>query len=90
MTPARVATENCHDTLKPVTGKSGKGTARQTIRVDEQVWERFRATCDAAGGQDRSAVVRAFINWFNSEPEAELPTRPEVSVPQAIETDEEN
>lgn len=89
MTPARVATENCHDTLKPVTGKSGKGTARQTIRADEGLWESFEASCKAVG-LDRSAALRAFMRWFNSEPGAELPARPQVSAPQAIETNEEN
>lgn len=57
-----------------VTGKSGRGTARQTIRVDETDWQEFGQACDAMG-TDRSAVLRTLMRWYTHR--AELPDRPE-------------
>jgi hypothetical protein len=75
MTHATPETANRHDTLTGVTGKSGRGTARQTIRVDEALWDRFAevATLDET---DRSAVLREFIRWYIGEPGADMPQRP--------------
>lgn len=56
-----------------MTRKSGRGTARQTMRIDEALWNRFVA---ATGEQRRSEVVRDFIRWFVREPGAEFPERP--------------
>ena len=75
MTQATPNPEKRHDTVTQVTGRSGRGTARQTIRVDEAKWERFDQSTKAAG-IDRSAAVRAFIDWFNREPGAKIPKRP--------------
>ena len=72
MTHATPETENRHDTLAAVTGRSGRGTARQTVRVDEDLWARFGAVADP----DRSAVLREFIAWYVREPGAKLPARP--------------
>lgn len=65
MTHARGSAENRHDTLSGVTGKSGRGTARQTIRVDEGLWERFGKVAEP----DRSTVVRDFIERYVAEHE---------------------
>lgn len=75
MTPARGTPENRHDTLNGVTGRSGKGTARQTVRIDEELWTKLGAACEAAG-IDRSAALRAFARWYVGEDDAELPERP--------------
>jgi hypothetical protein len=76
MTHATPVGEKCHDTLATVTGRSGRGTARQTIRIDEATWERF-GNASAAAGADRSAVLRDFIRWYVGEPGTALPERPE-------------
>ena len=76
MTPARGTPGNRHDTLAVVTGKSGKGTARQTIRVDEELWTAFGKSAEAMGG-DRSAVLRDFMRWHIGEADASQPARPE-------------
>jgi hypothetical protein len=75
MTPARGSAEKCHDTLNGVTGRSGKGTARQTVRIDEDLWAKLGAACESAG-IDRSAALRAFARWYVGEGDAELPERP--------------
>jgi hypothetical protein len=64
MTHATPGTENRHDTLTPMTGRSGRGTARQTVRVDEALWKRFGDARERAGAKDRSAVIREFIRWY--------------------------
>lgn len=60
MTRTSSSDEIRHDTLATVTGKSGRGTARQTIRVEEELWAQFGAACEAEGS-DRSAVLRDCI-----------------------------
>lgn len=60
MTRTSSSDENRHDTLAPVTGKSGRGTARQTIRVDADLWAEFGEWCEAHG-TDRSVAVRSCI-----------------------------
>jgi metal-responsive CopG/Arc/MetJ family transcriptional regulator len=47
-----------------MTGRSGRGTARQTVRVDEALWKRFGDARERAGAKDRSAVIREFIRWY--------------------------
>lgn len=74
MTHATREPENRHDTLPAVTGRSGRGTARQTIRVDETLWERFGQFA-AGKGSDRSTVLRDFIRWYVAEPDAQMPER---------------
>lgn len=51
-----------HDTLAAVTGKSGRGTARQTIRVPEDLWDRFDEATKQVG-TDRSNWIRDAIRW---------------------------
>lgn len=58
-----------------VTGKSGKGTARQTIRMDEALWERLGAVAERAD-TDRSTVLREFARWYVRDRGAKLPSRP--------------
>lgn len=48
-----------------MTGKSGRGTARQTIRVDEALWERFAHVAEP----DRSSMVRELIAWCVEDPD---------------------
>jgi metal-responsive CopG/Arc/MetJ family transcriptional regulator len=55
-----------------MTGKSGKGTARQTIRVDETLWEEFGEAA-ARLNSDRSTLVRDYIGWVLRKPEAKEP-----------------
>ena len=43
-----------------MTGKSGRGTARQTIRVDEDLWTRFGQASEAQQ-TDRSTLLREFM-----------------------------
>lgn len=76
MTHATSSVLNRHDTLASVTSKSGRGTARQTIRVDEELWTRFGAQAEAAG-TDRSTLLREFMRWYAREQGARMPKRPE-------------
>jgi hypothetical protein len=62
-------------TVIAVTRKSGKGTARQTIRAEEPLWVRFDEAATAADS-DRSEVLREFMRWYSGEPGAKLPQRP--------------
>ena len=79
MTPSSTTGKKRHDTLAGMTGKSGKGTARQTIRVDEALWESFGAvTSDDEGG--RSGVLRDFMRWYTHEKGAKMPRRPALPV----------
>lgn len=75
MTPARGSARNRHDTLGAVTARSGKGTARQTFRIEKDEWDELGKKA-AEKGADRSAVLRALIRWYNGKPGAELPDRP--------------
>lgn len=76
MTRATVVTGKRHDTLAGVTSKSGRGTARQTIRVDEDLWARFGGQAEAIG-KDRSTLLREFMRWYVREPGARMPKRPQ-------------
>jgi hypothetical protein len=92
MTPSTDVDSNRHDTslgtrhdtpaattLAAVTGKSGKGTARQTIRVEEDLWERFGESATAADS-DRSTLLREFMRWHAGEPATKPPRRPATAV----------
>jgi hypothetical protein len=76
MTHASPPTTDRHDTLQPVTGKSGRGTARQTIRMDEDLWNKLGEAASRAGA-DRSDILRRLARWYVREPNTELPQRPE-------------
>lgn len=70
MTPSS-SESNCPDTeaspnLIAVTGRSGKGTARQTIRIDHELWERFGKVAEKLG-IDRSQLVREYIEKLVDE-----------------------
>lgn len=72
---------DCHDTPAPatvitVTGKVGKGTARQTIRMDEDLWEKLDEAAKAMG-TDRSSYLRDFAKWAVREKGARMPRRPD-------------
>lgn len=86
MTPSSLGHEKCHDTtachdtpgpgtVTPVTKRVGKGTARQTVRIDEELWTKLGLTTETAG-TDRSTVLREFVRWYVREEGAELPERP--------------
>jgi len=49
----------------------GKGTPKQTIRVDPDLWRRFG---DVVG--DRAAALRTYMAWVLREEGAKLPRRP--------------
>lgn len=74
MTHATLDDKNRHDTVAAMTGKSGRGTARQTVRVNETLWQQFGEVAEAAG-TDRSTLVREFIRWYVREPGARQPQR---------------
>lgn len=76
MTHATRNADNRHDTLGAVTGKSGRGTARQTIRIDESLWIAFGESAGATGS-DRSTVLREFVRWYVREHGAKMPRRPD-------------
>ena len=68
-----------HDTPRPtnlinVSGKSGRGTARQTIRMDEDLWVKLDAAAQALG-TDRSALLREYARWAVREKGAKAPRR---------------
>lgn len=79
MTPASGlthVTRNCHDTLieRTIMPMTGKGTARQTFRYDPAKWERVGEMA-AAAGTDRTALIRDFLDWMLSEPNAPEPAK---------------
>ncbi len=76
MTHASHAEPSRHDTLAVVTGRSGRGTARQTIRVEEALWNRFGVVATNQD-TDRSALLREFIAWYLRVPGTKLPKRPD-------------
>lgn len=56
-----------------------KGTDRQTIRVDPELWAEFGAAT-ASWRNGRSGVLREYMRWFLRKPEAFLP-RPDEDQP---------
>jgi hypothetical protein len=58
-----------------VTEKSGRGTARQTIRIDTKTWDAFGALATRMG-TDRSSLIREYVDWMLREPDAKAPRRP--------------
>lgn len=75
MTHSTVDGPKRHDTLTGMTGRSGRGTARQTIRMDEALWEKLGEAADRAD-TDRSVILRDFARWYTHEKGAKLPRRP--------------
>jgi hypothetical protein len=59
--------------LSDVSGRSGRGTARQTVRIDHELWDRFGVAARSVG-VDRSALLREFVRWYVHE--TGLPERP--------------
>jgi hypothetical protein len=57
-----------------MTGKSGRGTARQTFRYDEQKWAAVGAAAEAAG-TDRTTLIRDFLDWTIGDAKAPAPHR---------------
>jgi hypothetical protein len=57
-----------------------KGTPKQTIRVDPDLWQRFG---EVVG--DRAANLRAYMEWMIRLPGAKMPKRP--GIPQTAEGD---
>ncbi|WP_341719834.1 hypothetical protein QQG74_09105 [Micromonospora sp. FIMYZ51] len=98
MTPSTSATRKRHDTsldqrhdtsaadtVSDVTSKSGRGTARQTIRMDEELWEKLDAAAKAVG-TDRSSYLRDFARWAVHEKGAKMPRR--APLPHVDKTDD--
>lgn len=72
MTRASHPMPDRHDTLDGVTRRSGRGTARQTVRVPEPLWERFGELATREG-TDRSKVLMAFIEKYVAERDGATP-----------------
>jgi hypothetical protein len=51
----------------------GRGTPKQTLRVPDDLWERFG---QVAGDTRRATVLREFMRWYVGEAGARLPKRP--------------
>lgn len=58
-----------------MSSRSGRGTPRQTVRIPEPAWIAFGEAAERLG-TDRSALIRAFVEWYVREPGAKLPPRP--------------
>lgn len=55
--------------------RSGRGTARQSVRVEEKLWERFGQVARERG-TDRSTVLRTFIeSYVGDEQGADEPSQ---------------
>lgn len=50
-------------------------TPHRTFRADDDPWIRFCASTELAD-TDASAALRSFMDWYNREPKAVLPKRP--------------
>lgn len=58
-----------------------EGTARQTVRIDSDLWARFGdATERAEPPTDRSTALRDFVKWYLRERGAKLPKRTDRTV----------
>lgn len=55
--------------------QSGRGTDRQTFRLPADDWDAFAKAC-AAMGTDRSAYLRATVEWVLRKPGVKAPRRP--------------
>lgn len=76
---AALSDPDCHDTPEAdtvikVTGRSGRGTARQTVRMDEDLWEKLDTVAKELG-TDRSALLREYARWAVREKGARAPRR---------------
>lgn len=49
-------------------------TRARPIRIADADWAKFE---ERAGHRQRAAVIVEFIRWYNREPGAKLPTRPD-------------
>jgi hypothetical protein len=81
-TESQVVAEECPvfnvvGTLRAtIFGKIGK-TPLRPVRVGGDLWKDFGQSA-AATGSDRSATLRAFMEWHAGRPGAKLPVRPAV------------
>ena len=48
-----------------------RGTDNITLRLDRALWEEFGDLVE-----DRSAVLRQFVQWYVRRPDAKMPRRP--------------
>lgn len=64
--------------LATVSGVPGsrRKTPLRTLQVDDSPWHDFDENTRRAG-TTRPDALRAFIKWFNREPGAKLPRRPD-------------
>ena len=57
--------------------KWGEGkTPHRTFRIEDERWVPFGENAGRVG-QDRTSLLNEFVAWFNREPGAKLPKRPE-------------
>jgi hypothetical protein len=52
------------------------GTPKQTIRVDEDLWQRFGEAAVNQAHVARAVVLRDFMRWYAGDPDAQMPRRP--------------
>lgn len=62
-------------------------TPTRPIRVDLDDWADFGRATEAMG-TDRSATLRAFMDWYTHKPGSKLPKRPDRDQWAPPETDE--
>jgi hypothetical protein len=60
-------------------------TPTRPIRVDLDLWARFGAAADDAR-EDRSTLIRQFMEWYARDPGSRLPRRP--AIHQSAEGDQ--
>ncbi|MFJ9771195.1 hypothetical protein ACIRVF_08120 [Kitasatospora sp. NPDC101157] len=48
--------------------------------IEQQLWDDFEQSAKEVGA-DRSALLRQFMEWHTSRPDAELPKRPKPPTP---------
>ena len=59
--------------------KRGEGkTPHRTIRCEDDRWDGFRQAA-AQSGSDGTKVLNQFMAWFQHEPGAKLPKRPDIT-----------
>ena len=76
-TPGRTPPNDCQRRRYagyPV-GVTTRGTNLQNIRIDRTLWTEAGAAANQRG-TDRSAVIRAFLEWYVGRPGARIPERP--------------
>jgi len=62
--------------------RGGGKTPHHHLRADNDVWPQFVANAERVDS-DASTVLNAFMRWFNRQPGAKLPHRPDTPLSRA-------